>query len=143
MKEASDGFNIERDFKYKLDGNNEVAVLVLIGTMFGRGMGPAETDFLQKMEEQLFKKFPHQLVVLDFYNVIGITAEGQTWLTKFQKTLRARERVGVVCRTRPNVRRVLTTAGILRAHDIFNSISDAWNTLKDKLPPRRETNPQK
>lgn len=117
----------ELNFNYVLGEKDTVLLVILTGKITGR-----ETELLEAMTEEISKK-TQPIVIFSLRDLESFMPGGFIQFAKLQKGLRDQKRLIGIASLRPEIKKTLLMAGIIRESEIFNNIPEAWKKLSSLL----------
>ena len=123
--EAGDSINAGSEtFKYALGEKETVVLVVLQGKISHR-----EIPALEEIES-LLKAKSQPVIIFHFKEVSGFMPGAHAFLASFLKNLRASQKYVGICSIKSEIKTSLLAAGLLRKDELFDSMPEAWNSLK-------------
>lgn len=114
----------EIGFKYVFGEKDEVVIVLLYGSI-----GSREVSQLEKLEDELKSKTP-PLVVFNFRDLSAFHPAGFSVFARIQKTIRDSKKTLGLCGLKPDVKRMLSSAGIIRELEVYNNVPEAWIAIR-------------
>jgi anti-anti-sigma regulatory factor len=111
------------EFKYVIGEKDDLIIVLFYGDLSHRGVTQIEEL------EFLLKEKPNSFILLNFRDLNTMTPAVHIAFTKLQKTLRDSKKYIALCGIKPDIKHLLSVAGIIREAEVFNNIPDAWKTL--------------
>ena len=117
----------EVTFKYVFGEKDSLLLVILTGRVTGR-----ETPLFEAFAEELCTK-SQPIVLLNFRDIESFMPACFTQFAKLQKALREQKKLIGICSLKPEMKKSLLMAGIVRDAEVFNNIPDAWKKLVSLL----------